>query len=416
MNIGEYQDLGDFTTVDKRLVFISLAGVLVGVPGAFIAVILLALIGFFTNLFYYGRFSLALVSPAQNQLGLFSIVVPVAGGLIVGLMARYGSERIRGHGIPEALEAILINKSKIEPKVTVLKPVSTAISIGSGGPFGAEGPIIMTGGAFGSVFSQFLKLSSMERKTLLVAGAAGMAATFNTPISAVLLSVELLLFEWKPRSLIPVAAASASATLVRGSLIGTGALFPIALTSVPDVGIVAFAIVVGLLDWCCFHCSNLCSICGRRHFPQTSNSLDVVADDRRVSHWGWRTIFPEGARRRLRHDRCSPSWKPCCWHHNCSGLGKSHDMVNISRVWDLWWRFGAVAYHRRFPWRPGRSHDSLREPIALGLGKYGSNHWRNNEVSFHWSCVFAGTHSRHQRCIASSRGGNSAPKRSLSLQ
>lgn len=242
------RELGDFTTVDRRLVFISLAGIAVGIVAAFIAVTLLALIGFFTNLFYYGRVSFVLSSPAGNQLGLFAVLVPVMGGLIVGLMARFGSERIRGHGIPEALEAILINKSKIEPKVTILKPVSTAISIGSGGPFGAEGPIIMTGGAFGSLFAQFLKLSSMERKTLLVAGAAaGMAATFNSPISAVLLSVELLLFEWKPRSLIPVAVASATATLMRGLLISTNPLFPIASTPVPDIGIAIAAIVVGVI-------------------------------------------------------------------------------------------------------------------------------------------------------------------------
>jgi chloride channel protein, CIC family len=240
--------LGDFTTVDRRMLFVSLFAVVVGVAAAFIAVVLLGLIGLFTNLFYYGRVSFALVSPAANQLGYFAIVIPMIGGLVVGVMARYGSERIRGHGIPEALEAILINRSKVEPKVTVLKPVSTAISIGTGGPFGAEGPIIMTGGAFGSVFSQFLKLSSMERKTLLVAGAAaGMAAVFNSPVSAVLLSVELLLFEWKPRSLIPVAVASITATLLRGLLIGTSPLFPIPLTAIPDIEIVLFSIVVGLI-------------------------------------------------------------------------------------------------------------------------------------------------------------------------
>src|SRR5213594_4194703 len=129
------------------------------------------------------------------------MVVPIIGGLIIGLMARYGSERIRGHGIPEAIEAILLNGSRVEPKVAVLKPVSSAISIGTGGPFGAEGPIIMTGGAFGSLFGQLFHLSAGERKTLLVAGAAGgMSATFRTPVAAVLLAVELLLFEWKPRS------------------------------------------------------------------------------------------------------------------------------------------------------------------------------------------------------------------------
>jgi CIC family chloride channel protein len=242
------QNLGDFATIDRRLVFMSLLGIMIGVVAAFVAVILLSLIGFFTNLFYYGRISFSFVSPAGNELGLFAILVPVLGGLIVGIMARYGSERIRGHGIPEALEAIIINKSKIEPKVTLLKPLSTAISIGSGGPFGAEGPIIMTGGAFGSVFAQLLKLSSMERKTLLVAGAAaGMAATFNSPVSAVLLSVELLLFEWKPRSLIPVGAASVTATLLRGLLINSNPLFPIPLTPVPSAGIVLSSIAVGLI-------------------------------------------------------------------------------------------------------------------------------------------------------------------------
>jgi H+/Cl- antiporter ClcA len=152
----------------------------------------------------------------------------VLGALIIGLMARYGSERIRGHGIPEAIEAILINGSRVQPRVAILKPLSSAISIGSGGPFGAEGPIIMTGGAFGSLIAQFFHLTSAERKTLLVAGAAaGMSATFASPVAAVLLAVELLLFEWKPRSMIPVAIASATAAVVRRYIIGQGPLFPV---------------------------------------------------------------------------------------------------------------------------------------------------------------------------------------------
>jgi H+/Cl- antiporter ClcA/CBS domain-containing protein len=151
----------------------------------------------------------------------------VAGALIIGFMARYGSERIRGHGIPEALESILINGSKVQPRLAVLKPVSAAISIGSGGPFGAEGPIIMTGGAIGSVIAQLFHLTAAERKTLLVAGAAaGMSATFATPVAAVLLAVELLLFEWKPRSAIPVALASATAGAARRYILGLGPLFP----------------------------------------------------------------------------------------------------------------------------------------------------------------------------------------------
>ena len=218
--------LGDFTTT-PRVIRMSALAIAIGVVGAFVALALLRLIGLFTNLFFFQRWDTTLVSPAGNTLGVFVILVPVVGALIVGLMARYGSERIRGHGIPEAIEAILINGSRIQPRVAILKPLSSAISIGSGGPFGAEGPIIMTGGAFGSLIAQFLRLTSAERKTLLVAGAAaGMSATFAAPVAATLLAVELLLFEWKPRSLIPVALAAATADAVRHYIIGAGPLFP----------------------------------------------------------------------------------------------------------------------------------------------------------------------------------------------
>ena len=221
------EELGDFTTT-LRVIPISLLAMGIGVLCAFVALVLLRLIGLFTNLFYFGRWSTAMVSPVGNHLGLFSVLVPIGGALIIGVMARYGSERIRGHGIPEAIEAILINGSRVEPKVALLKPLSSAISIGSGGPFGAEGPIIMTGGAFGSMIAQLFKLTSAERKTLLVAGAAGgMSATFASPVAAVLLAVELLLFEWKPRSLIPVALASAVAAVARRYILGFGPLFPV---------------------------------------------------------------------------------------------------------------------------------------------------------------------------------------------
>jgi CIC family chloride channel protein len=242
--------LGDFTTSDRRMVSISVLAILVGVIGALVAAALYDLIGFFTNLFYFGRLSIATVAPA-NTWGILSIGVPVAGGLIIGVMARFGSERIRGHGIPEALEAILIDRSRVAPKLAVLKPISSAISIGTGGPFGAEGPIIMTGGALGSVFGQFLRLTAVERKTLLVAGAAaGMAAIFNTPVAAVLLAVELLLFEWKPRSLIPVGIASVTATFLSWYLVpahGFGPLFPMAMSGLPTGPILVGAAVVGLL-------------------------------------------------------------------------------------------------------------------------------------------------------------------------
>jgi H+/Cl- antiporter ClcA/CBS domain-containing protein len=220
-------ELGDFTTT-WRVVPISLLATVIGVICAFVALALLRLIGLFTNLFYFGRWSTAMVSPAGSHLGIYSVSVPIAGALIIGVMARYGSERIRGHGIPEAIESILLNGSRIEPKVALLKPISSAISIGSGGPFGAEGPIIMTGGAVGSMIAQLFHLTSAERKTLLVAGAAGgMSATFAAPVAAVLLAVELLLFEWKPRSLIPVALASAMAAVVRRYILGFGPLFSV---------------------------------------------------------------------------------------------------------------------------------------------------------------------------------------------
>jgi H+/Cl- antiporter ClcA/CBS domain-containing protein len=207
---------------------ISGLALVIGGLASVVALALLRLIGLFTNLFYFGRWSTALVSPSGNHLGYFSVLVPIGGALIIGFMARYGSERIRGHGIPEAIEAILINGSRVEPKVALLKPISSAISIGSGGPFGAEGPIIMTGGAFGSMIAQLFHLTSAERKTLLVAGAAaGMSATFAAPVASVLLAVELLLFEWKPRSLIPVAIASATAAVCRRYLLGFGPLFPV---------------------------------------------------------------------------------------------------------------------------------------------------------------------------------------------
>jgi len=219
--------LGDFTTT-PRVVPVSGLAIGIGVFAAYVAALLLALIGLCTNLFFFQRVDTTLVAPSGHHLGPFVVLVPVAGALVIGFMARYGSERIRGHGIPEAIEAILMNGSRVEPKVALLKPLSSAISIGSGGPFGAEGPIIMTGGAFGSLIAQFFHLTSAERKTLLVAGAAaGMSATFAAPVASVMLAVELLLFEWKPRSLIPVALASVTAAAVRRHILGLGPIFPV---------------------------------------------------------------------------------------------------------------------------------------------------------------------------------------------
>jgi H+/Cl- antiporter ClcA len=237
---------GDFSA-DRRLLWLALWALPVGAIGAVMALVLLRLIGLFTNLFYFHRFATELRPPGASDLGLLMLLVPVAGGLVIGLMARYGSDRIRGHGIPEAMEAILFGKSRMQPKVAVLKPLSSAIVIGSGGPFGAEGPIIMTAGALGSILAQTLHLTASERKTLLVAGAAaGMTATFNTPAAAVLLAVELLLFEWRPKSFVPVAVASAMAAALRPFLLGSGALFPVPLHATLPPSALASAAVAGL--------------------------------------------------------------------------------------------------------------------------------------------------------------------------
>jgi H+/Cl- antiporter ClcA/CBS domain-containing protein len=238
--------LADFRT-DKRVLLLAALAVPIGALGAVVAKALLWLIAVITNLAFFHRLSAHAAAPQDNHLGYGVVIVPVIGALIIGLMARYGSEKIRGHGIPEALEAILLGRSLISPKVAILKPLSSAISIGTGGPFGAEGPIIMTGGAFGSLFAQFFHLSAAERKTLLVAGAAaGMAAVFATPVAATLLAVELLLFEWKPRSFIPVALASVVASGLRVPLLGDAPMFPVTPHAVLGANGLVAALIVGL--------------------------------------------------------------------------------------------------------------------------------------------------------------------------
>lgn len=255
--------LRDFTT-SRRVLVLALVCLPLGGATTFLALGLLDLIGLITHLAYTGTLSSTLAPPDVGVLGPFSILVPVAGGLIVGLMARYGSERIRGHGIPEAMETILLRGSRMEPRLAVLKPVSSAISIGTGGPFGAEGPIIVTGGAAGSIVGQLLHLTAAERRCLLVAGAAaGMTAVFGTPVAAVLLAVELLLFEWRPRSMIPVALAACAAEVTREALANAGLLrsaplFPMAAHTTLPPSVIAGAIPVGIacgaLAWLMTRC------------------------------------------------------------------------------------------------------------------------------------------------------------------
>ena len=241
--------LRDFT-VDRRVWLLTVVALVIGTGAAGLAVLLLRAIAFATNLFYYHRLSFAMVGPAGSTLSHWLVpLVPVVGGMLVGLMAHYGSDKIRGHGIPEAIEAVLLRGARVEPKIAVLKPISAAIAIGSGGPFGAEGPIIMTGGAFGSLVAQWLHLTDAERATLLVAGAAaGMSATFAAPIAAILLAVELLLFEWRPRSLVPVAVASVTAGALRISWLGAGPLFPVEIHGTIHLRLALFvAVPLGML-------------------------------------------------------------------------------------------------------------------------------------------------------------------------
>jgi H+/Cl- antiporter ClcA/CBS domain-containing protein len=228
---------------------ISALAVLIAIGAGLAAQFLTALIGFITNIAFYNRFSTAFADPAGAHPHVLKLlIVPVIGALIVGLMARYGSPAIRGHGIPEVMENVLFGGSRIPPRVLVLKPLSAAIAIGTGGPFGAEGPIIATGGALGSLAGQLMRITSDERKTLLAAGAAaGMAATFGSPVSAVLLSIELLLFEYRPRSLIPVALASVVAAGVRALFNGTHPVFAMADVTAPSGSALVVYACIGLI-------------------------------------------------------------------------------------------------------------------------------------------------------------------------
>ena len=227
---------------------VSLLAAAIGIMAGIIAYLLYNLIGFFTNLFFYHRISFAFLSARNNHIGLLVIVTPVVGGIIVGIMARYGSDKIRGHGIPEAMEAVLVNRSRIEPKVAILKPLSAAIAIGTGGPFGAEGPIIQTGGAVGSLVGQLMHMTAAERKVLLACGAAaGMAATFSTPIAGVILAIELLLFEFKSRSFIPLVIASTLATSIHFQLMGPGPMFKVGAMDFGMPHALPFYLVLGVL-------------------------------------------------------------------------------------------------------------------------------------------------------------------------
>ncbi len=278
----EQRALGDFTTRPDILALVPLA-ILIGALGAGVSLALLDMIGFFTNLLYYHRLSVHLVSPYGNTLGPISVLIPIVGGLVVGLMARFGSEQIRGHGIPEAMERILINGSKVQPRLAILKPISSAISIGTGGPFGAEGPIILTGGAIGSIIGQLFPLTAAQRRALLVAGAAaGMSAVFGTPVAATLFGVELLAFEFRPRSMVLIGIAAATADALRMGMASAHLVTPQPIFVIPSSGpVIGFNLLgaavigvgCGLAAWLMTHAVYL--------------SEDLFKKLARHLHWMW---------------------------------------------------------------------------------------------------------------------------------
>jgi len=259
------------------MLLMSALAVIVGAVGAVLSWVLLRLIYLATNVFYFHRWNTHLVDPGANTLGWHAVFLPVLGGLLVGLIARFGSDRIRGHGMPEAIEAVLMRGAKISPKITLFKPIATAIAIGSGGPFGAEGPIIMTGGAAGSLLAQMLRMTDAERSVLLVAGAAaGMSATFLAPLSAILLAVELLLFEWRPRSLVPVAVASVVAAAVRRVLLGGDPVFKMPPMTAP---VSHEALPAAILAGLCAGLMALLLTKGVHFFEEMFEKLPI--------HWMW---------------------------------------------------------------------------------------------------------------------------------
>ncbi len=262
--------------VDRRVVLLSAVAVGLAAVAALVAQALMRLVWFITGLSFHGRFTFAPTTPMGHHLGLWVIVVPVIGGLIVGIMARYGSKAIRGHGIPEAMEQVLLNESRIPARMTFLKPLSAAVAIGTGGPFGAEGPIIATGGAMGSLIGQLMPITATERKTLLAAGAAaGMAATFGSPVSAVMIAVELLLFEYRPRSLVPVALASATAAGVRWAFDGAHAVFAMPDLAQPGgVALIVYILIGGALG--------LASVLVTRAVYAIEDAFDLLP-----LHWMW---------------------------------------------------------------------------------------------------------------------------------
>ncbi|MBZ5545340.1 MAG: chloride channel protein [Acidobacteriia bacterium] len=241
--------------LDPNVVWLSVCAMVVGLIGGLVAQGLLELIYLFTNIFFYGTWSFAITYPIHHRLGVWVILIPPLGGLLVGSMIHFWEPTLKGHGIPEAMEAVLVGKSRVRMRVGILKPLATAFAIGTGGPFGAEGPIIQTGAAFGSIFGQVTRLTPYQRRVLLAAGAAaGMAATFVAPFAGILVAIELLLFEFRARSFIPVAISSVVATGVAVHFRGWAPLFPtpaFALTSMQELWLFALmGVLMGVIAIC----------------------------------------------------------------------------------------------------------------------------------------------------------------------
>jgi len=233
-------------TPPRRLLLLTVLAAVIGIAGGVAAYVLIHLIALLTNLAFFHRVGWQLPSFTHLHRSPLVVLVAVAGGLVVAVMAKW-APIIRGHGIPEAMEAVLTRQSRITPRTAVAKPLSAAIAIGTGGPFGAEGPIIVTGGAIGSLLGQVIGMSPSERKILLASGAAaGMAATFGAPLAAVVLAIELLLFEFSTRAFVPLVVASSIAAGMHSAFFGTGPLFAVPHHDFAGLSKLPYYVVLGV--------------------------------------------------------------------------------------------------------------------------------------------------------------------------
>ena len=382
---GWFKEFGK--ALEPTVVMTSALALVVGFIGGLVAQGLLELIYLFTNIFFYGKWSFAITYPVHHHLGAWVILIPPIGGLLVGIMIYFWEPTLKGHGIPEAMEAVLVGKSLVRMRVGILKPLATAFAIGTGGPFGAEGPIIQTGAAFGSIFAQVTKLTPYQRRVLLASGAAaGMAATFVAPFAGILVAIELLLFEFRARSFIPVAISSVVATAVAVHFRGWAPLFPtpaFSLKSMQELWLFALmGLLMGLIGIAMIRVLFWLEDLFDNHFPLRPRLIwaPVFGALLLGSHW---VLLSPGLRHGLRHDTRHAERPPV--HRNAAGRfpGEILGPRNLTRIGNHRRRF------RSFPYRRRRNRSSLRAGLAslfpqfrersgpLCLSGHGRGFWRH---------------------------------------